>query len=207
MGIFGESFPLTLKAKSTIDIGQKLDISYTPIGVVADSSFAPTSKNATTFSFQLELLSKIWILDLGAGLGYQTPTSSGDFGDFYFIPAYFLGNVHLYQHKDDFDIYAIYQQGIAFQKGSYPYNTGNLENGTYLGYGLGVKIFSDIHIELMIKNYKSENSAYEHDYYTTDSQGEKTKKTDSYDLDTDYQTLSISIGISNLFDDFLNHLY
>ena len=137
--------------------------------------------------------------DCGDGAGFV--------GDFYFIPVYFLGNVHLYQHKDKCDIYAIYQQGVTYHKGSEPYNSGNLEDGNYLGYGIGVKLFSDFHIELMIKNYSADNSNFEHEYEITDAQDKIIDGSDHYDLSTDYQSISVGFGISNLFDDFLNHLY
>lgn len=205
--IFGSSFPLTFKAKSNFDIGKKLDISYKPVGTITDTTFAPTTKNVNTYSLDVALYTKIWRFDLGAGVGYQVPTSSGDFGDFYFIPAYLLTNFHFYEYKNDADFYAIYQQGIAYSKGSNPYNTGNLEDGSYFGYGLGCKVFSDIHIEFMIKNYQADNNDFKHEFSTKNSAGEEVQITDLYNLSTKYQTYSISFGISNVFDDFLNHLY
>ncbi len=205
--LFSQSFPLTFLAKTNVEFGQKLDIDYDACGEINDSSFAPSTKRFNTYSFAAELFTKVWRFDLGTGIGYQVPTSSGDLGDFYFIPVYFLSNLHLYQKEEKFDIYAIYQQGVTYQKGSHPYNTGDLEDGNYLGYGLGVKLFSDFHLEFMVKNYRADNSEFKHEYQTTNSEGKTIDQSDVYDLKTDYQTFSIGFGISNLFDDFLYHLY
>ncbi len=195
---------MTFRAKSSLESG-KLNIDYTPVSTVIDSTFNPKTKDYNTFSCGIELFSRVWILDLGAGVNFQVPTSSGSFGDFYFIPVYFMSNIHFYNYKGKIDCYAIYHQGMTFQKGSSPYNSGNLEDGSYFGLGIGALVFSDISIEFMFKNFSADNSGFAHNIL--DSKGKETGNADYYNLKTTYQTYSISLGINSLFNDLLEHLY
>jgi len=198
--ILEDAFALHFSARTSYDLPNEFSAKLTSTsGFIADSSFLPEPKVDETLSFHAQIYSNISVFDLGGGLGYQVPTNIRDLGDFYFIPYYFFGKIHFYNYKNIIDIYGIYDLGWTFSKGSAPYNTGDLNKGNYFAYGVGFRIFGDIDIEFVLRDFSAQNNNFEHEY--------EQDKITKYDIDLEYQTYSIVFGINNVFNDFLNNLY
>lgn len=159
-------------------------------------SLYPGSGDATdALSFSLELFYNISRLSLGGGITYQIPVYHEALGDFHFIPVYWLAKIRIFGKEENFSTYLLYNYGKNYHQGSFNYTRGSeLKDGKYRAFGIGLAFGRYFVLELSKKSNTGERANEE-------------LNNKIYNMDVDYSTISLSIGVKNDISQFFKNYY
>ncbi len=175
--------------KSNFDLTRDFEITS------SDSLYFEEGTAANTISFSLEIFANITRLSIGGGVTYQVPTFYSTLGDFAFIPVYYLLKLRLFDNKETFSLYGIYNYGKAIHKGGSNYTReAELVDGEYHSYGLGFSFGENFVIEFANK-------------YNSGKRSDELYEDQTYNMDVDYSTFTISFGIKNDFSYFFYNFF
>ena len=180
---------LDVEIKTNYDLLDEFELTGT------DSIYPPSGNPTNTLSFSLELLANYKKLAFGGGTTYQIPTYHSAFGDFHFIPIYFLAKLKLVENSKDQSIYLLYNIGRNHHLGTFDYKgSADLSDGQYTAFGIGFNLGEFFVVELAQKKNTGKRK--------NEKVGNKI-----YNMDVSYSTISISFGIKNSLSHFFRNYY